>query len=370
MSSLPNVVLEGTPYERGRTHGEQFVDEIKRNVETYFDHFESYGVDEATAREQADEFIPLIEDENEAYAEEMRGVADGSGVPLEEVTVVNVRHTIIYSAYASEAVDKAAVEDPAESAVDGCTSYGLLPDRTADGHTYLGQNWDWLEPIETFIMDVRQPDGTDLLALTEAGMVGGKFGMNEQGIGYVVNGLSTPEDGDEPFRKPSHVRGREILEADRLDRAIEPVISGKRPCSRNYMIGHEAGELINIETTPESVQYLYPEDGLLTHANHFEKRENVDSQFEHLIPHTICRGMRIRRLFSKLGENVTVADIQSVLRDHFDEPNSICSHVDESDDKDSQTNASIIMDLSNRRMLATNGPPCNAEYHEYSVGGT
>jgi len=27
------------------------------------------------------------------------------------------------------------------------------------------------------------------------------------------------------------------------------------------------------------------------------------------------------------------------------------------------------MDLSERRLLAADGPPCHSDYHEYSVGG-
>ena len=368
MSPLQSVVLDGSPYQRGVAHGEQFSGAIERNVGTYFEYFADHGVDEETARDQAERFIPLIEEENEDYAEEMRGVADGSGVSLEEVALVNVRHTIIYGAFATEAVDDASLDGSADI-VDGCTSYGLEPRVTADAHTYLGQNWDWLAPIERFLMGVRQDEGPDFLTLTEAGMVGGKFGLNEHGIGYVVNGLSTPTDGEDPFRKPSHVRGREILEADRLDTAIEPIIDGKRPCSRNYMVGHADGLVLDIETTPDTVQYLYPEDGLLTHANHFEKRANVDSKLETLISHTVCRGMRIERLFSDIGDGITVDDIQTVLRDHFDKPNSICSHVDERSDDRVQTNASIIMDLSERRLLAADGPPCHNDYHEYPVGG-
>ena len=38
----------------------------------------------------------------------------------------------------AQAKEKAAAE------TDGCTTFGVLPEATADGKTWLGQNWDWL----------------------------------------------------------------------------------------------------------------------------------------------------------------------------------------------------------------------------------
>jgi len=367
MAELPKLVLEGSPHDRGYAHGEAFADEIAANVDRYLDYFSSYGVDEDTAREQAADLAPLIAEKNERYYEEMEGVAAGSDLPLEDVTIVNVRHTIVYSAF-SEDISGTPEAEPAPT--DGCTSFGVLPGRSASGHTLVGQNWDWLKSIDAFLMDARPEEGPNFLTLTEAGMVGGKFGMNEHGIGYVVNGLTTPDDGADLSRKPSHVRGREILTADRMDRAIEPIISEKRPCSRNYMVGHRAGEIVNIETGPDAVSYRYPDDsstpGVLTHANHFEDRDTFTSEFEQMVPSTLCRGMRMRRLFSQL-DTVAESDLKEILRDHFDKPTSVCSHELIDDDYPSITKASIIMDLEEGRMLAARGPPCEHEYVAHDV---
>lgn len=365
MDQLEHATFSGGPVERGRQHGEAFADEIERNAEFYLEHFAENGVDEATARRHADQFIDRIADYNESYAEEMRGVAAGSGVPLEEVTLINVRHTILYSAYAT--LDEG---EPDGDSVEGCTSFGLEPEITANGHTYLGQNWDWKAPLELFLMEIRRDDAPDFLALTEAGMVGGKFGLNEHGIGVVVNGLTTPEDGHDPYRKPAHVRGREILDAERLDLAIDPIVSTPRPTSRNYVLGRPSGEIIDVETAPDAFEFLYPEDHVLTHTNHFQQRHSVESTLERRVPHSVSRGRRIRRLFEKASADgpVTEADIKDCLRDHVGRPRSVCRHVDEAAGSLSRTNASVIMDLDERRFLITDGPPCATEYEEYLIG--
>lgn len=358
---LRSVELTGTPYERGVTHGEEFADEIASNVDLYLDVFKYKGTDEETVYGQVDEFIPLIEDENEAYAEEMQGIAEGSGLDLEDITVLNARYEVMYSAF------KQAADEVDEGEADACTAFGAQPEITADGHTYIGQNWDWMPGLETFVMDIRRDDAPNMVAMTEAGIVGGKIGVNEHGLGMTLNGLVTEKDGENPFRKPYHVRFREVLDAERMDQAIAPLITKDRACSGNVIVGHAEGEMVNLEIAPEAVNYLYPQDNLLTHANHVEDRSTMNSEFEKLIPDTLCRAPRLKRLLSRHRGEIDEEVLVDALRDHFGRPNSICRHPDEEDPELDRlrTNGSYILDLTERRMLGTGGPPCESEYQEF-----
>jgi len=379
MRELEELVLTGSPYERGVTHGRSFADEIRNNVDIYLDRFDYHGVPESRAREMALDYVPIIEEYNEAFAAEMRGIADGSDLPLGDVALINARYEVIYGAFSDEADEEEntteAVQDddadPAEATTDGCTSFGVQPEAAADGRTYIGQNWDWIRPItdNVFVMDVRRDEKPNHVALTEAGIATGRKGVNEHGIGFVANGLVTPEDGSVLERKPYMLRCREILDAERLDTAIEPVISEDRVCSTNFLIGHAVGEMINIEAAPETANYLYPEDGLLTHANHFEDRTGVESEFEKLIPHTLCRSPRMRRLLKQESGAIDVSKLKSILRDHFNRPASVCRHVEEDlpERRHAETIASLILDLQERRMVATQGPPCETSYQSFTV---
>lgn len=359
VADVESLELVGTPYERGTAHGEAFADEIRTNVEVYLDRFDYHGADEETVREQAEEFVPFIEEVDEVYAEEMSGVADGSGVPIEEVAALNARWEVMYSALADEAAE-----------IDGCTGFGVQPEVTADGNAYMGQNWDWIPPIETFVMDVRRDSKPDMVVMTEAGIVGGKIGVNEHGIGMTVNGLISEGDGEDPYRKPMHVRFREAMDAERLDTAIRPLITGDRAVSANVILGHAAGEFVDLELSPTTVNHLYPEDGILTHTNHFED-DRVESEFELLLPDTLCRAPRMRRLLSRQAGDIDVDLLQGALRDHFGRPASICRHVDEAlpERERLQTDGSYIVDLQGRQLLATRGPPCESEYRTFGVAG-
>lgn len=363
---LERLELSGGPERRGETHGEAFADEIAANVERYLSVFEHYGADRDTVYDQAEQFADIIERENADYFAEMAGVAAGAGddVDLLDVTVLNARWEVMYSAYA-----EAAEGEVEKAAPDGCTAFGARPEFTAAGRTLVGENWDWIPEIETFLMDLQPEDGPRSLTMTEAGIVGGKIGVNEHGIGMLLNGLVAEGDGEDPFKKPYHVRFREAMLADSLHGAIQPLIEKDRACSANVLLAHEEGEMIDLELAPEIQNYLYPEDGLLTHANHFQDRDRVDSQFERIATSTLCREPRLRRLLEQQAGGLSVATAQEALRDHFGHPQSVCMHPDADDhelERD-QTNVSVVMDLEKRELYATQGPPCENEYVRHEL---
>lgn len=364
---LERLELTGPPEERGRTHGEAFADEIAANVERYLDVFAHYGADEETVYEQAEQFVDVIENANADYFAEMEGVAAGAGedVDLLDVTVLNARWEVMYSAYA-----EAAEAEKGDAAPDGCTAFGARPEFTAAGRTLIGQNWDWIPEIDVFLIDLQPEDGPRSLTMTEAGIVGGKIGLNEHGIGMLLNGLVAEGDGENPFETPYHVRFREAMLADSLHGAIQPLIESDRANSANVLLAHAEGEMIDLELAPEIQNYLYPEDGLLTHANHFQERDRVDSQFERIATSTLCREPRLRRLLEQQSGSLDVAGAQEALRDHFGRPASVCMHPDESDPEPerSETNMSVVMDLEQRELYATQGPPCENEYERFELG--
>ncbi len=53
-------------------------------------------------------------------------------------------------------------------------------------------------------------DGLRTLSFTEAGIFGGKIGLNSAGLGLTVNGLTTTDDDWSRLSKPFHVRCYEI----------------------------------------------------------------------------------------------------------------------------------------------------------------
>jgi len=81
-------------------------------------------------------------------------------------------------------------------------------------------------------------------------------------------------------------------------------------------------------------------------------------------PDTIMRDYRAGKALQKLAGRIDAASIQQVLKDHFDKPNSICTHINVNTPphEHGQTNVSLIMDLTAKKFLVAKGPPCEHEY--------
>lgn len=359
--------LTGTPFEQGHRHGETFSKAIRTNLDTYVRWFDEKGRDLEQLLDHGRRYLDLIDRQNPEYVEEMEGIAEGSGIDLIEISMLNARYEAMYPANVE---DHFSGVEPTPA--DGCSTFAVQPEVTADGKAYLGQNWDWLPDLVNVVLSATRDERPSMVYMTEAGIVGGKTGVNEHGIGLGVNGLFSPHDGEGPDRKPFHVRCREVLDAVRLDEALRPIISTDRVCSANFLLGHAEGEFIDLETSPEKVNYLYPTDGVLGHSNHFRDRSRIDgvSDRRDWGAHTLLRANRIERLLGQAAGEIDLEVMKAVWRDHFNYPGgSLCRHPDTAVGwKDrTQTNCSFIIDLKDRRMYGALGPPCEHEYQEYAI---
>jgi isopenicillin-N N-acyltransferase-like protein len=368
MAELTVLDLGSDPRERGRVHGRSMRSEIRDNYATYVERFEAGGAKLSVVLEQSDAWAAFIARDNPEYAEEMAGVAEGAELSSTEVAMLNARYELAYCVFGSEAQ---TLNSPVVQEQEGCTAFGLLPEITASGHTLIGQNWDWLQKVRGHVFTMRVKRASepakgkpDFVGFTEAGIVGCKMGVNAAGIGLCVNGLVTQRDGANGFRKPFHVRCREILDAWTFDKALLPVVQTDRCCSTNFLIGHADGEIIDIEATPDYCSYIYPENGLVTHANHLVREARIASQFERIAPHSLYRANRLERLLRQSGGKIGIDTIQTALSDHFSAPASICRHADTTlpEPKRVISVTAAAIDLNARTLYVTDGPPCQSAF--------
>lgn len=371
MANLPILELGDDPFERGLVHGRELRAEIADNLKTYLARFEAGGLDTDAVRKEGHVWAEVIAKQNPDYAEEMRGLAESSGQSLADIAMLNARYEITYGVFGDEA--QASDRKAAAENTDGCTSYGVLPEATTSGHTIMGQNWDWLAGVygRCALLRIRRTKQPDMICFTEAGIIGGKIGVNEHGIGIALNGLVSVHDGKYSYEKPCHVRCREVLDATSFDKAVLPIVGTRRVCSANFVVGHCDGEVIDFETSPDETSYLYPRDGLVTHANHFTDPRHGPSQMERIVPDTLYRAERLDRLLRVDLGHLDGSKIQAALKDHFGTPNSICRHVDPGDPpaKAGQTNASVVIDLNAREMQIASGPPCSNPFVTVGLHG-
>jgi isopenicillin-N N-acyltransferase-like protein len=246
--------------------------------------------------------------------------------------------------------------------VDECSSIAALPESTVNRSTLLAQNWDWhkdLESCQVILKIAGRNTIPPFITFTEAGQVA-KIGMNGSGIGLAVNNLSADHV---QIGVPWIFVARRILESTHLTQAMAYALSTPRAHSMNFLIVHAAGEAVDIETSPAENHILFPHGNTLAHTNHylrpclrFKDKKSQDSN-----PSTYIRYHRIQKQLKSMDKNIDIEGIQEILKDHFDHPFSVCFHDIQGILPGSialKTCLSILMDLSAKRILYTQGNPC------------
>ncbi len=358
LTSFPLFTINGDSYERGKKYGSNCRTIIQKRIDTLQRLVKDqgyFGYSWAQIVEKAQEFHSYIEAYDSSIIEEMRGIAAGADIAFEIVLFLNV----VYEFF-SLSID---------GVWSGCTTVSMLPTRTEKKNTIIGQNDDWNELFQPFhiLLRIEQDVGPNILQFSEAGTIGGN-GVNSAGIGLCANSLLS--GGWSMNGVPHLVLKRGVLNSSNYADAIRAITAPKRCSSHNYLITHVDGECIDIEAAPHTVDFLFPEDGFLTHTNHFvSKNPQITDYKVKQSPDTVVRKHRADKILSSEKEPSTMDSVKNLLKDHFSRPHSICRHPDEKLPKlnQIQTNASMVIDMSNSVLLISRGPPCLSDYQEIDI---
>lgn len=344
------LVVEGDYDRMGAAVGAATGELIGRNLDAYQRRFrDEAGLSDADVRRWGGRYRDVAGRYDGDIRATLDGMAEGAGQPVEYIYALNARTEMLYgSAYREE----------------GCTSLAVLGTRTADGHTLLAQNWDWNAeqgPV-TFLLATRDAEGFSVLTLAEAGMLA-KSGLNSAGLGVCANLLISDADrGGEGV--PYHLLLRGVLQSRTMADAHRKVLPQPRISSGNLMIADAGGEAIDFEVAPGDFGYLVPDDGLITHANHFDTAIGVRDLKRAEAALTLLRPVRARHLLEPAlaRRDVTIADVEATLHDHYSFPDSICRHVKDSDADRICSVYSVIMDMDARALSIASHPACEQPY--------
>jgi isopenicillin-N N-acyltransferase-like protein len=340
-----------SPFERGVQYGRQAREQIAATVRTYRQIFRDFvHVEWDEARRIGRSYAAAIERYDRDIAEEIRGVAEGSGLAHDEALALNARSEIALSA----------------RYLDGCTSFAAFGRATRGETTVLAQNWDWRPSLRDsmVVLLVEQPGKPSLTMLTEAGIVG-KLGFNSRGLGVCLNAILT--DRLEQDATPLHVVLRGILDSRTLGEAIGAVARSGIACAANFLVAQHGNGALDIEAVPGDMDVLLPERDILSHTNHLTslRLAGVRCLGRTGWPDTYPRLARVRRQLEERHGEIDTDAAREILRDHGNEPSSICRHLDEQvqpEGRRIQTVFSLVMNLEEGTLELTDGPPCSAEF--------
>ena len=360
--ALPVISLSGTPFEQGLQHGQRLKARIEHNLAVYYERFKTeVFLERPEVLRRANLYAAAIKEQSPDYYAAMQGVAEGAALSFEDIAALNVRYEILYYEF--------GVGDQ-RAGIDGCTSFAILPSRTANSHLMMGQSWDWIPQVKGAVLQTEEADGLKTLSFTEAGIVGGKIGLNSAGVGLCINGLASLMDDWTTLEKPFHVRCHDILRQRRFEDARAIILDHERPGSANFLIAQSPDNVINIESAPRVASVLEPQNGAVTHTNHFANPKSMGlAEIENEFWENSCK--RRARMDEMLASKPTlgVDDLHTFLRDHANYPNSVCRHEDHAFGPEEHyiSVTSVLMDLDDKVMWLSDGPPCENPFERLEL---
>lgn len=362
---FPLIELSGGARERGRQYGQQATERIRRSVQLYAAQLDALSAQPGKVRSLIDTFLPEIERFDPLYLEEMRGIAEGAGLELADIVLINARTEVLRLS------TRMAQGKPQDRDPDGCTGAVALPAATAHGRLLHGQNWDWKhECADTgVVLKIRREDGPDILTFTEAGGLA-RSGLNSAGIAVTANFIGCDRDYGQ-MGVPLALIRRKILETEHIALALHAVYTTPKTTSNNLIVSHADGFALDIECAPDESFLVHASQGLIVHANHWQSPVALCKLRDTGIaisPDSLYRDVRVRQLLEADSGRITLEHMRAAFFDDFAAPWAVCrpplrrieSHL-------SATVAMILMDPARGHLEIAPLPSVNRQFGVYSL---
>jgi len=249
------VVLRGDYYEMGRQYGDLLAQELG---DFYTAAWGSFTEEQKT---QAQGFVHEVSTGYGARQRDvLRGMADGSGLTLTQVLVLDQNISTSFLNF-------------------GCSFVAAWGDYTTDGALVIGRNFDWFKdlndlfsPYLTVTVYNPQSGGRAAATVNYAGMVNGLTGMNDAGLFIEMNN-GTNSMGNQFFVKNRTSYLNDMLgflwDAGSME-AMGKFVETVRPMSPVIINVADGDGAVSYENAPLEVRTRGPNSpGLLVATNHY-----------------------------------------------------------------------------------------------------
>lgn len=188
------------------------------------------------------------------YMHEMDGIAEGAGVPFEDILIWNCRGDLPVEA------------DPNNEGALGCTT--VMSNPGAGAPIRISHNEDGHETLRGLcaLVTISPCDATSITSYYYPGLVmGHNFGFNEHGLVQTVNNL---RPFDQKIGLPRHIVSRASLASKTLDEAVSLFKRTDRASGFHYAIAQSGDDRLLSVEAPASGCVVHEVRGRTAHANH------------------------------------------------------------------------------------------------------
>jgi isopenicillin-N N-acyltransferase-like protein len=303
--------------------------------------------------------LASIREQAPRAADEIAGIAAGSGRGVEEIAALNARTEIL------------AGIAPRIASTECSTVVSTAPAGGSMRPPIAVQTWDWYPQMRDnwFVWSLETSGGRRVTTLTEYGVLA-KIGVNDAGFGVMLNMLHHTADDQLSLGErarigfPVHVLLRTLLEdCASVDEARDLVGTLSFSASSAVTVVDRDGDAASMETFPEGVGEVKPEAGLLVRTNHFVSAEGEPG----CLAGQLDDNSWVRRdhLIASLGDPVpaSAADVRSAMTYH-DSAGPVCRHPldpDGSDYLETATLATATLDVERGELSVLRGGPCGRQ---------
>jgi isopenicillin-N N-acyltransferase-like protein len=339
---IPLIETGGTPYEIGFDVGRAVGDRIQAAAASTRANYAR--ADDERVVERIGAYLAATEQTAPEIVEELRGMADGSGVQFAELFVMNA------TAELNQEVGR----------FEECTVVGITQAGTADGTVLLAHNEDatagWADL--TYLIRAEPNGAPAFVAFTYAGLLLHQ-GVNAAGLGSVGNALYAR---DAHPGIPKLFLYRRAIAQRTIEDAIRVVTDDRRAFGNNHLLANAEGDIYDLEVSGCEWALHHAGNGFLAHANHF-----VSPDLAHLDRHedllnSRLRQKRVERLVDGAWGTITADSLRATMADHANYPKSLCKHHAPESDLTYGTIGSVVIDVTNRTLSACSGNPCRGEW--------
>ncbi len=353
--TIPVLDLSGTPAQIGAAHGESQRDRIRAYADRFLGWLLQTAAVSLTEEALWARWAPQVAvNQREApdLVEEMRGIARGAGVPFERIFLLNSLLDLNSFRYLDLAQHFA-----------GCSTFAVVSE-AGTGKTLVGQTYDMPELHQDYltVLRLKPTQGPRQLVVTFAGIVGA-CGLNEAGLAVNINYLSPRDVG---LGRLHSIVVRQILAASQLADALGPPVLPPRAGGAHFLIADRDGHVLSIETTAMRHWVAYPEGNAIGHTNHYLAAWLKEVEFLRAgsIGGSLARYTALRRFLHEHQDQLTVAALQELTRNHTSYPRSICAHGADFEPAGSRTRtvSAMVQIPADQTIHVTQGCACEAPY--------
>ena len=404
MKEFPFVEVTGDEYTMGFELGRAIPEMVRRSVRQVLGYELSDETDAAAVgtssadRSSVDPPFPgrplealserlagyrrLAVDYCPGLLEEVRGIAEGAEITLDEALLLQVRSDVLPR--------------------NGCTSFAVpgAPggnEESASG-VLLGQNWDYpLDDDIVIVLRKNPKNGPRQLMMTFAGCCA-YMGINSSGVGQFATALpwpaefvtteSTGASSGDPKREsagatyadpgaPASPRSHppvphyffkwRVSRCESLDEVRCVAAATTTKLGGSYVLSDSSGETGCVELTPAGAEWLPATGSFFVHTNtHLSDKNASRLSMPVLLPDSEPRYRRMVKLLSDqftVTGNLDLGAIKKALSDHNGYPVSICRHQAY---PDYTTSASLIAEPGKGLLHVCSGNPCTGDYRTYA----